>query len=47
MNVTLNEYAWVKVKYGKPDVSSSTIRHITGPVDRNGMKNTTHHGSCR
>ena len=22
MNVTLKEQAWVKVKYGKPDVSS-------------------------
>ena len=44
MNVTLNEYAWVKVK---PYVSSPTIRHITGPVDRDGLKNTTHHGSCR
>ena len=21
MNVTLNKYVWVKVKYGKPDVS--------------------------
>ena len=24
MNVPLNEYAWVKVKYGKPDISSTS-----------------------
>ena len=24
MNVTLKEYAWVKVKYGKLDVSSTS-----------------------
>ena len=42
MNVPLNEYAWVKVKYGKPDISS-TSKGKPGSIAMHEEKNQLSH----